>query len=481
MTITTEEILKTIEDEQARLLPDQKSMDKLTIHYLVNSVWAAQLKKLYDLMEEQLAKIDVLKATGTDLDRLIQHALPGGRQKGDHANGQVTFLLDHPYDDDTIIPIGTRVYALLELSTDKLWYKTTEEGVIAAGLLETTVAVVAEERGPDYNIANYSIVGMGTYHPRVVEAENRLPIDGGTIDESDDELRQRYWDKIVAPGRATTTMLERALADLEDTREVKIWNRGFGDVEILIDYSGGIENSSQDIINCIDENIGGGIQARGCLGATVVGNAVYLTNNDAYGGLIWVRPRQHITEEDSFSITYLDFNGLEQEASVTIEAGTHCGEMIKATMVDAQSRAKKIIDVSPSGKFSYDVDIGMGGPGRLYNLPELMPVDIQIHIRVTDGPEQDLIENIEQSVTDFLEKKLKIGDRIEFSDVERFIFNHYDASATDEIGRPHIGIEEITSVMISDGRSAITNIGQRLEAEGDERFIPGEITAQVVD
>jgi len=68
-----------------------------------------------------------------------------------------------------------------------------------------------------------------------------------------------------------------------------------------------------------------------------------------------------------------------------------------------------------------------------------------------------------------------IGERIEFSDIQRFMFNQFDESATDNLGRAFIGIDEIADLTISTVDATITQVGQRLTIEEDGRFEPGTI------
>ena len=111
----------------------------------------------------------------------------------------------------------------------------------------------------------------------------------------------------------------------------------------------------------------------------------------------------------------------------------------------------------------------MGINGRLDNLPELIDVDVAVQVYQTDTPETDLLANIEASVTAFI-NSLRIGERLEYSDVQRFIFNQFDPTAEDNIGRPFIGIDEIASLIISTITDTITDVGDRLTIEEDGRF-----------
>lgn len=478
MTVpTVDELTQDIEDAQANLLPDQQSMDKLTLHYIVNRTWAVQLQNCYNEIEEVLDKIDVLRATGEDLENLVLHALPEGRQLGDYATGNITFISDYPVTEAVTIPIGTVCYAILETG-EKVKFQTTEVATIAQNQTEGTAACRSVDRGPDGNVAAYAVRQIENYSFGASSCENRLAITGGTEDESDDDLLQRYYDAIAAPGKATAFMLERELNDLDDIKEVKIENYGQGDIGVVVDYSGGITAVSDDIVDCIRTNKACGTQARGCLGATIDGAAAVVTTNDCYGGLIFVRPRCHIAVEDTFSLTYYDMTSTPQTANVTIPAGTHRGEMVAATMLNAASRAKRIETVTPSGNNSYDILIGMGEPDLLYNLPELISVNITAHIYQTDTPEADLLDLIEASVAAFIDAR-RIGERLEYSDIQRFMFNQFDPTQDDCIGRPFLGIDEIADLSIEAGEAVIDAVGERLTIEEDGRFEPGTISVSL--
>lgn len=471
---TIDELTQEIEDIQADLLPDQKSMDKLTLHYIANRTWATQLRDCYLHIEEVLQTIDFLRASGEDLEQLVLHALPAGRRLGDFATGYITFKTDYPAVDPIIIPVGTVCYAILETG-EKVKFHVTEEVVIDVMESEATAACIALERGTGYNVAAYAIRQIENYVFEVTTCENRLAVTGGTEDESDADLIQRYYDAIAAPGKATDFMLNRALDNLEGIKEVKIENYGQGDIGVVVDYTEGIEDVSTEITDCLKENMAGGIHARGCLCATIDGASSVVTTNDCYGGLIFVRPRNHVAAEDTFSLTYYDMTLTSETATVTIPAGTHRGDMVAAVMSSPTSRAKRIETVTPSGNNSYDVLIGMGIPDYLYNLPELISTNVTATIYLTDTPELGLIGSIEASVASFIDA-LKIGERIEFSDIQRFMFNKFDPTQDDNIGRTFLGIDEIVTLTIEAGGDIISEVGQRLIIEEDGRFEPGTIS-----
>ncbi len=468
-TIAT--LVKRLEDAQAAMLPGQKSMDKLTMHYLANLTFADQLRQCCQQLEDGLGDIDVPKATGAKLDAIVSHVLIGGRLLGEYAIGDITFSSDFEATEAIVIPAGTRTYAILEDGT-KLYFETTVAGSIPIGETQATLAAKASVRGISGNIGPYQIIAMFGRITGISAVENTLPFTGGTEDEADAALRERYFDAIQAPGKATILMLERALNDM--VSEAHVISYGSGDVGALVDWSGGIEETSEEIVGILQENLAAGIQARGCLGATITGASSQVLLDDVYGGIIWARPRTFVATEDTFTVDYLDMAGQTRTATITIPAATHRGDMIPAVMDALGDRAKRIASVTPSGNNSYDILLGMGMAGYLYNLPELIETSITATIRLTDTPETGLVESIKASLQAYLGAFL-IGERLEYSDVLRFFQNLYDPSADDCIGRAFKGIDEILELTVSGGEQSATKIGDRILVEEDWRIEAGEI------
>ena len=480
MTVPSIETLtKKLEDYQAAMLPGQKSGDKLTLHYLANLTVAKLTKDCYQELEDQISVIDILKAAGTNLDKLVAPVLIGGRLPGNYATGIVYFRTSYPASADITIPAGTRVYAILEDAT-KVYFQTTVVGLIPAGQTQVAIAARAAERGLQGNIGPHQIVQQVTRITGITSVENALEFAGGTEDETDAELRQRYFDKIQAPGKATVTMLERALLDLSTVTEAKVINHGSGDVSVLVDYSGGVTLPSDEIVDCLRTNLAGGVVARGTLGATVDGQSAAILEDDVYGGLVWVRPRNHIMAQDGFTFTYMNMEQATRTGTATVPAGTHRGVMVQASPEAPTDRVKKILSVTPSeAGNSYDIVMGMGEANLLYNLPELINVSIAAKIRVTETPEQGLVSNIRISWNAFL-SHFKMGENLQLSDVIQFMYNMYDPTADDNVGRPIKGIDELVEIMVSGGGQGAYRIGDKIVVEEDWRIITQDNISIVV-
>lgn len=481
MTVpTVAALVKRLEDAQAAMLPGQKSMDKLTLHYLANLTVAAELKDGYQQLEDGIADIDVLKAAGSKLDAIVSHVLIEGRMLGDYATGTAVFKTAYPATSIITIPAGTKTYAILEDGT-KLYFQTTEAGRVLAGNSQVAITSRALVRGISGNIGPYTLLNTVSRITSIVSVENPLAFSGGTVDETDDELRERYFDAVQAPGKATITMLERALNDISTVAEVKVWNYGSGDMGVLVDHSEGVAEVSKDIVDCLRTNIAAGAVARGEIGATVDAGTVVILEDDVYGGMVWVRPRNFVKLGDYFTFAYRDMANQVLTGSATIPPATHRGAMIQAALQSPSDRAKKILQVTPSsGGNGYDILLGMGEPQYLYNLPELITVNINAQIYLTETPEADLVENIKASLTAFL-GAFRIGESLQYSDVLRFFQNYYDATADENVGRTLAGIDEIVQLTALGGGQSAYRIGDRINVEEDWRIEAGTMNITVLE
>ena len=106
------------------------------------------------------------------------------------ATGQVTFT----GADGTVIPAGTR------LSTDDvepIYFVTPEEGTITGGTV--TVDAEAETAGAAGNVVAGKITLVVGDLSGVTSVTNNVPFDGGTDEESDESLLQRYLDRVRRP------------------------------------------------------------------------------------------------------------------------------------------------------------------------------------------------------------------------------------------------------------------------------------------
>jgi uncharacterized phage protein gp47/JayE len=465
---TVEELTESLEHYQATMIPSQKEMDKLTLHYLHNLSVAAMLHDLYEDLENALVALDVLKATGKDLEMRVADRILDGRQRGDRATGYLTFYSNLPVEEEITIPAGTRCYAVTNQGK-KIFFDTDLEETIPIGEKSVSVLASAVERGLGGNVAPFTILNLWAGVAGVDSVENPLAFDGGTEDESDDELRQRYFDAVMIPGRAVAEMIERHLVDVEGVTEAHVVNHGQGDLVVVLDYAGGTAEVNEDIVDALEANLAAGTQARGCLVATVTPEAVTPDLGDSFGGEVYFRAHEFISAEEEIEFNYKIASGQTKVGTATIPAGTHRGQMVKAELGMGEDRAVTIPTFTYEGDNSYDILIGMGEPGYLYNLPEPVSFTIYVNINALKIVEPYLEELIAQSITNWFED-YRIGERIEYSDIRNCIVIAYAAGSDHELlgtESPFRGINSLTCTVVGRGES-ISQDGQTIDLEEDE-------------
>jgi uncharacterized phage protein gp47/JayE len=108
------------------------------------------------------------------------------------ATGQVTFT----GPEGTVIPAGTR---LVTGGVEPIYFVTIAEATITGGT--ATVSAEAEEGGAKGNVAAGEITSLAVGESLfgVVSVTNPQPFDGGADEESDDDLRARFFDRVRRP------------------------------------------------------------------------------------------------------------------------------------------------------------------------------------------------------------------------------------------------------------------------------------------
>lgn len=487
MSKTEDEILEELETAMASMFPRLQANDPLTLHYILNRALAQTMATLYTDLEAVVDQVDVLQATGDDLEHLVSaHLLE--RELGEYATGYITFRRNTPPLEDITVPVGTKCRA------GSLFFTTTVAGTMTAGDVTVSVAATCDTRGLVGNVAAYTITEIYSDLPAFDTCENPLAFSGGTEDEDDESLRQRYIDIVTLPGLATPAMLTRRLEDVEGVSEALVVNHGAGDVRVIVDYSGGYTDDSDDIIEELETCLAAGCQGRGCHAAvaTVGGNIepvidpISLTSADTAGGHLWLRPLEPVLTEDTFDIDYRNVGGMTQTVTATVPAGTPRGRMVEVDLGDPSERAVLAVVKAFTGAYDYDVLIGMGEAGYLYEIPTDVTVTVNLTLVATDTPETDLADNIEASIEAWL-GDYTIGEQIEWSDIRTCAVMAYEAATTPTekhqiqgTERPFIGINRITSLYVSGGGSSMSMDGEIIVLEADQIARCGDVFVTVL-
>jgi uncharacterized phage protein gp47/JayE len=241
-------------------------------------------------------------ATGSHLDNVvavlgIQRGLP------DFAVGKVTFIRDKGNAELTI-PVGTLVATEEKPDKSKKVYVTLEDVLLIKDQQEATAPVQALERGQEQNADIDTIVVM----PRpIVGVKSVSNTEGvkliGRRRETDDELRRRAKNALLASGKANISAVENAVLALSGVLDVKVIedfkpkdvnkDYGFGMIKVVVDAS--------DYTNIYDT-----------LSKTV-------KSVRAAGVYADIQPAQKITVNGTFRVEAINQQSLSDEESTKFE------------------------------------------------------------------------------------------------------------------------------------------------------------------
>ena len=438
---------------------------------IIDEIIAIQVNLMYQKIEDAVYSISILTAEGSDLDALVVDRLPEGRLDGDQATGTLTFSSMEIAEVAIPVPLGSKALAVGS-DGSRVFFETTAYGEISIGENSVNIAARAVNSGESGNVSAYMITNIPYAIDDVDRVENLTDFSGGTNQESDDDLRNRYYYAVLATGTATTTVIEEHLTDLEDISESHLFSRSNGDLEVVVDYSGGVGDDYDDIGEVLLDNVAAGITCRGKLGSTIRTGVVSDHLSDCSGGRIWVRAVSNALAGDSFTINYIDILSRSRTATVVIPSSTIIGDIVEATLEDDDDRAAYINETFYSGTNSYDILIGMGDYPYMYVLPRTVYVDATINVVATSTAPATLDDSIEDSITDFL-NSFTIGKDLEWSDL--FFYIYMDYSTNNLI----TGIDSITNCSLVGDGSTITTPGTTIDIDEDQRIRARTITVNV--
>ncbi|MDH7597503.1 MAG: baseplate J/gp47 family protein [Methanothrix sp.] len=472
-----ERIKAELQAIQMKLHPLMRDYSQYSPNTVINESIAIQLHILQKLIAEKEKELNVLTATGAALDALVKDRLPFGRDQGTKARGTVKFSCIVPPTRDITIPKGTQVGAY-DADGNMYLFETAQDAVLEAGMDHVYVDIVAVEEGAKYNVAAGSITLILTPVSGIDAVTNEYDMAGGTDQEDDESLRQRYIYAPIATGRATVQLVKEHLEALTDSdgnrlvREAGVQPIGLGDVTITVDPVNGPLDDVDAICNEIKKNIAAGITACGVKTAILKPLYQAYALDDSAGGYIWVRCTEPLLNNVTLSLTYTDTLGAERTATVNIPAPVPTGYCVKATLESSETLAKVVTASSYDGEGSFDVLIGLGDYPFLYTTAELVPVSVYLKVRAFSGATSALRSQLENSIQSLL-GDYRIGERLEYSDVLQAVFVDYETKT------PITGIDEVISLNVTIKDTTLYSVGQSYGLEADERVIAGPVNVEI--
>ncbi len=218
------DIYTHLEQDARQRTPQLSDFQEGSVVRTLFESFAVELTTLYEQLDlvYQAGFIDT--AEEANLDRVVA-VLGIKRNEPDFAAGRVLFTRDPGSNDALTIPIGTLVTTVEDesLQPAKKAYITIEEGHLPVGQNEVEVKVQAEVRGRQMIADAETVVVMPRPVPGVKHVNNARSIRFlGRDRETDEELRQRAKQVLLASGRASSTSIETALLSMPGVRAVCI-------------------------------------------------------------------------------------------------------------------------------------------------------------------------------------------------------------------------------------------------------------------
>lgn len=236
------------------LLDRMDSSYQKTIGYptydILNAV-AMVLKRLYDKIQEYYLKLDVDNLTDEELTRFVLQHKGIVRKEATKA----TVLL-------TITGNGTIKAGSVFQTAFGVQFATKEDVTINGSGTVLAEAVVAGVLG---NVAAGSIIAMPVTVQGVTAVTNEEPAAGGYDMESDDLLRERYYDALRKPATSGNIyhyeQWAKSVTGVGKAKVYPLW-AGENTVQVVIVDSNG-EPASEDLVQTVQEYIDPGSKGLG--------------------------------------------------------------------------------------------------------------------------------------------------------------------------------------------------------------------------
>ena len=435
-----------------------------TFNSILAEAIASEFWIFIQLLKQKVQDSSILTAEGDALSAIVRSMLPEGRQPGTRATGVLVFSRPSDAPSDILIPEAT-ICAAVDEEGKLVQFQTDEDVTLSAGQRQAYADATAIEAGEAGNVSIGAVTIIRTPVVGISSCTNDAAFSGGTDQESDTDLRERALYTIWVNGRATIPLMEEHIDGVAGVREAHVETLGQGDVLLVIDASGDIE---QDIDDMVLDNLAAGCTAPGVLGASLRDGASSFEIGDCSGAPVWVRNLQFTALTVEVPFTYQEPNGATKDGTAIIPGGSPAGTTVQAALDAEFPNAVKILGSTYAGTLSFDIFMGKGTYPRLWVAPELQAVDITLELVLTATPEVDLLENIQAS----LEAKLasyKIGEDLEYADLVKYIYVDF---AT---GRAFSGIDDVASFSLTCKSTTIIGFGQKVTLDDDERIEPGTV------
>jgi len=193
--------------------------------YDVLSATATEFEKKYKENENEIRKKHINSAVGKELEELVKEYANMERKHSTQSS-------------DIVIITGSNGFPIIEgemVASDNLNFIFTESSTIVNGT--AAVKVKCETYGSTGNVPASTIKYFPKTLPGLQTVTNTEPFINGYDEETDDELKARYYEKIGEPQTNSNIAEYRAWAKsiigVGDARVLPLWN-GVGTIKIVL-------------------------------------------------------------------------------------------------------------------------------------------------------------------------------------------------------------------------------------------------------
>ncbi|MEY2363252.1 baseplate J/gp47 family protein [Lysinibacillus capsici] len=209
---------KIIHDRMMVNISDEYDKSKGNFVYDITKPVAVEFAKQQEKIAAVQEKLDVEKLTGDELTRTVYQRTGISRKPATQAT--TTVIVSGTAG--TLVKVGELV------GTETILYTVIEEAILNESGF-ANVRIQCNEFGQVGNVPANTIVNFPASINGLVNVYNPEPVVDGYDEETDNDLRQRYYDKLQRPGKAGNKYHYREWA-LEVT--------GVGDAKVFPRYNG---------------------------------------------------------------------------------------------------------------------------------------------------------------------------------------------------------------------------------------------------
>lgn len=186
---------------------------------------AARQATFYQQLQVVYQSAFIDSASGVNLEQLVA-LLGASRRAAEHVTGTVTFVRQAGSTAQLSIAVGTRLLTQETAgeSPQSKAYLTTEAVTLAVGTDTVACKVQAEQAGKHMTTAANTVVVMAQPVAGVSAVSNAQRFDFlGREQESDEQLRARSKQILLAAGKASASAIERSLLEQPGVRDVRVF------------------------------------------------------------------------------------------------------------------------------------------------------------------------------------------------------------------------------------------------------------------